>query len=332
MEQRSFKEELESGLLALEAALVSEFLSPTAQRQYSQGKIAKAELQPYASAIRDISERYTGGRQSQKLSPIEAIAYALYYTPINFAKMLRLLSETTVPAEGPLSILDYGCGPGTAGLACLHYFGERCHIDAYDKSSAMTAAGKRLLARSENSTRVTFMESLPPEGKKYHLIIAANVLNELKPQAQKDLLTKFTKQLTEQGSIVLLEPALQQTTRALMGLRDWFLDTFADFVPRFPCTRRDHCPMLAQDPEGWCHGTLKWEAPQLVQQLDEVAGFNKHRIKYAGMVIQCKGNLSKGYRAILLPIRKRGSHAYILCGKSVYKIASQDSFHQSQEF
>jgi hypothetical protein len=103
-----------------------------------------------------------------------------------------------------------------------------------------------------------------------------------------------------------------------MELRNLVLSELSSFAPIFPCTRSDDCPMLSTSESDWCHGTLRWERPRLVRQLDELLGFNKHRIKYSGFVFVNGGDLVEGHRVVSAPEKGPGGTTAILCGLEYY--------------
>ncbi len=322
----------------LEDCLVKVALPPEAQKQYASGNIAKSFLEPYAKAISLLSQGYLE-KASQTIAtisdPKQADAYALYYTPINFAKILKLFGE--LPASftnQPLKILDYGCGPGTASLAAISTFANELEIHAFDKSRAMLSSAVKIEREFQSLFGARFgaakkrchwraFNSEAELASDYQLIIAANVINEIPAASQMQLITGLANRLADDGVYVLLEPALQNTTRQLMGLRDALIERDASLVPIFPCTRSDSCPMLKQSKQDWCHGTLYesdalWGNSKLVKQLDAITGFNKHRVKYAAFIFQKHGVLRDGYRVITPSTKTNRGVTAKICGKSIY--------------
>lgn len=316
-------------LSALETILVELLLSPKAQRQYQLGAIAKEELQPYAAAIVELSRRYVdrpGGAPPPRapLTPLTARAYALYYALINAPKVGLLLSALEPPpAATPLRVLDFGCGPGTASFAALDLLPRPLQIHAVDESPAMRTLAEQLVpsyATRRDRREVTFECSEGGwESSRYDLVIAANVLNEASERQAQQLAKQLVSVLSPHGSLVLVEPALQSSTRALMKLRDELLETYHDLIPRFPCTRRDACPMRTASSTDWCHGELRWERPQLVQQLDQLSGFNKHRAKLSALALQRGAAPLEGVRVVGTP---HGAGHLYLCGTERYERVS----------
>jgi hypothetical protein len=107
----------------LEDFLAEAILSPEGAAQHRSGKVSKHQLAPFLSELSAISASYFAHDVGSKLpSPMRSVrsaeAYALYYTIINAAKILHLIPSLSFE-KGEISVLDLGCGPGTAGLALL---------------------------------------------------------------------------------------------------------------------------------------------------------------------------------------------------------------------
>lgn len=298
----------------LETLLVRTILSKNAQQQFEQGDISHAELKPYAGALVDLSANYLSGGGARIESQIAAEAYALYYTPINFAKTQFMLSQLpNILQEKSLRVLDFGCGPGTASLALIG-MGIKADIFAIDSSAHMRDLATKLLT---GWTQLDFKVTERFEGR-FDLIILGNVLNEMGRSSADSLLNTLAEALSPGGSIIILEPALKEQTKNAMHLRDSLLKNNQGLTPIFPCTHREPCPMLLQEPENWCHGTLRWEEPRLTRQLDELTGFNKHRIKFTGFIFQRDGAPMQGVRVLDGPHKNKRGMEVLVCGPGQY--------------
>lgn len=307
--------------------LVEQFLPAEAASQVKLGRVKKEYLEPFVKALRLVSHNYTDHAVGEELGPSvnsdkEAQAYSLYYLPINFVKIDRLIARCHLTPG--YSVLDYGCGPGTGALSCLYQAdlppGE---VTCVDHSSHMRRVVQSLLqAKTKDFPELRFniLDSLErvPRSQRFDLIIAANVFAEMDASASETLLTELLSRLTPRGSLLVVEPGQPLHTRRLMQLRDR-IATGGDFSPVFPCTRIDACPMLRSSEDDWCHGTLTWERPVFIQQLDEMLEFNKHRLKYSAFVFKRSSHVthpSNRFRVIVPGERgKRGIEA-TLCGPS----------------
>jgi 2-polyprenyl-3-methyl-5-hydroxy-6-metoxy-1,4-benzoquinol methylase len=315
-------EAVSKALEHLEAQLVGTLLSPKAATQFAQGAIAAAELTPVAERIKALSHAYVSEHSGQLPAVTDreaAKAYALYFLPINFAKVLYLLDE--LPADfktRPLEVLDFGCGPGTASLAVQSWHRGAVSLTLVDHASAMLDVARSILAPQGAAARFLGVEQFRDDTKRYDLIVLANVLTELASEQCATLLDELLQKLTPNGVVLILEPALQGITRRMQALRDTALDRHQELTPLFPCTRRDPCPMLVADTQSWCHGTLRWQAPRLVMQLDALTGFNKHRVKFCAFIFQRDGLLRQGLRILEPAQRKKFGVELSVCGADCY--------------
>ena len=203
-------------------------------------------------------------------------AYRAYYLPPNLQKMRVVLEELGLhPARpldaGRLRVLDLGAGPGTALLGVLEFFGARekrpvldCTavdrvaenlqiaeelFDSYRSSNRLTASLKTIRSNVED---VVHLAAAP-----FDLVILSNVLNELFSREGRriekriivleDIMRRF---VSEAGSCIIIEPALRETSRALLEVRNAMLH--AGFTIFAPCASRGWCPALT-NPKDWCH-------------------------------------------------------------------------------
>ncbi len=313
---------ISAALEQAEQLIVGRLLSIKASQQFAEGNISASELEPYADYIREISSGYLSER-AKALPPFssleQATAYALYFMPINFAKVFYLLNEIPpTQSDSIVRVLDYGCGPGTASLAVRAYFGASTDLTLVDHSAVMLQTAKRIL--DEPDSRQVFL--LPSEFERldqsYDLIIAANVLTELPFEKRAQMVQMLGKRLTSSGALLLVEPAMLTVAREAQQLRDLIISLDPSMIPIFPCTRMDPCPMLRASADDWCHGTLRWDGSRLVRQLDALSGFNKHRLKYSAFIFKRGGVLKKGLRLLREPERKKFGFSVSVCGANCY--------------
>lgn len=311
----------------IEAHVARLILSEEGWRQYQLGDVGHKELAAYVSALQLLSSSYTGHSVGERLTAavsrdIEAKAYALYYLPINAAK-IELLLPVLETLPSPLRVLDFGCGPATASLALLFQTDQPTELTCVDSSPHMRAVAKTLLGASpvhEQLINLSILSDIP--AGTYDLIIASNVLAELDEAQQLERIENFLTQLAPQGILLLMEPGQQRHTRRLMSIRDRILRQRQDINPLFPCHRRDDCPMLASSVDDWCHGTIEWQQPPLSRQLDKLLGFNKHRIKYSAFVFQQGGTTRPGTRVLTPPRRGPRGIDTLVCGPDHYGLVT----------
>jgi hypothetical protein len=127
----------------------------------------------------------------------------------------------------------------------------------------------------------------------YDLILVANCLNELFDQTQQSieerssLIADLLTRLTPHGTVMLVEPALRETTRALHQVRDRLLAENRCTVYS-PCLHEKNCPALL-NPDDWCHEERPWEPPSWIQQIDRKVGFVKDALKFSYLLLRTDG-------------------------------------------
>lgn len=201
-------------------------------------------------------------------------AYVHYYLPVNAEKVARVLAELESYAPAPRRVLDFGCGPGTAALALLlrgKKIDDLTLVDVVDEALDDAAFLARELGASPRALH-------EPPDEKFDLILAANVYSETRPRLEE--------LLADRGHLVVLEPALKESTRRLMEWRD---DLAArGFRIAAPCLGRARCPML-EHADLWCHQDLPWPRPAPVAEVDRRLGLDKESLKFAYAVVTPKG-------------------------------------------
>jgi ribosomal protein RSM22 (predicted rRNA methylase) len=323
----------------LEDYLATTLLSTEGAAQHRAGKVSKHELAPFLAELSAISASYLSHTVGSTLtSPIKSVrsaeAYALYYTIINAAKVLHLIPSLTFEKE-EISVLDLGSGPGTAGLALLTALKRSLHLTCIEHSPHMRNVAERLLSGYVAAGTLKKLSIAPrlvsTETEKYDLVIAANVVAELHTAEGERLMKSLAERTAPGGYLLIIEPGQQLHTRRLMSLRNTLLSENLDFVPLFPCLRRDPCPMLASSETDWCHGTLEWRQPRLNAHLDDLLSFNKHRIKYSAFIFQRGGVIPSGIRVLTPPGKTRVGVETLVCGEDTYGIVRIRKGYRSEK-
>jgi len=275
--------------------------------------------------VRSLWERFTRARSPGHSSYLEDAparrAYLAYYFPVNLAKVQVLLDEMPEPAtdpaapDEPLRMLDVGCGPGTAALGLLDWARRHpalrhvpVHLVAIDASpgalrdcerlwkayvARMGGADAKLTTARGDLERFGLPRKTVATGWPYDLIVIANVLNELFTGARDPIGRRFAlvrrllDLLDSRGTLIIIEPALRDTSRALHRLRDALLEEACCTVYS-PCLHESRCPALIKE-EDWCHEERAWTAPPLVAAIDRRVGFIKDSLKFSYLLLRKDG-------------------------------------------
>lgn len=221
-------------------------------------------------------------------------------------RAIRILDLGSGPAPASCSLADLAQGRGEQNMNF-----EFCLCDS---SGDALSLGKKILeaAYAKNAsveTRVCNLENLfqpkngAPEiagkpkngaafldGKKFDFIIASHSLNELwkgqKKRGEKiaALLKNLSACLDDGGLMLLMEPALLATSRALIEARDSLIASGLKVAS--PCLQSaSPCPAL-ENPNATCHAQFDWEMPQIVADLAALAGLNRADVKMTYFVFE----------------------------------------------
>lgn len=243
-------------------------------------------------------------------------AYLLFYWPVSYAQSRSLLSE--LPAR-PRSLLDLGSGPGPLAFAGIDA-GARETIAA-DRSRPALELARQLAIQSADSlgTREWSPERPLPDGA-YDVITMGHVLNELFAgdiERRAALLEKVLERVKPGGSLVVMEPALRDTSRALLQVRDVLVAK--GYAVRAPCLFRGACPALVK-PTDWCHAERQWRMPALTESLARAAGLRKESLKMSYLVLAPRGEAwaeppqGRLFRIVSEALEGKGRQRFMGCG------------------
>lgn len=160
------------------------------------------------------------------------------------AVMLNRIFDLHLVGVTPQRVLDLGAGTGVVGTTLRSRFGESLAVTSVDR------VGAPGIVAADLSRPVC----PPGVSGRFDFIVAAHLLNEfrsLDAAARAQLVLFWMKTwLAPGGHLVLIEPALRETGRALLEVREHVLAAGA-FV-KAPCLTQAPCPALV-NPRDWCH-------------------------------------------------------------------------------
>jgi len=217
-----------------------------------EDEFSRAEIARASRAVLALHEGLVGGRELARPETYHGEnlgAYLLWWWPQTYVKTQAALRMAPMPREP--RILDVGSGPGPAAAAAIDLLGGSAV--AFDASEEALREA-RIFGIEETSG------TLP--GENFDLCLAANVLSEL--PAPLDLVRRLP------GIVVIIEPALRETGRALLKLRDQLLAA-RTFQALAPCLTQKPCPALAS-PRDWCTADARWTPPRYFRQLADATG------------------------------------------------------------
>lgn len=258
-------------------------------------ELSRAEIRPAADAVLALHEGLVGERGLARPATYRGAAlgaYLLWWWPQTYAKTQAVLRMAPMP-RGP-RILDVGSGPGPAALAAQDALGGEA--TCFDFSEPALAEARALGIRRT-------VHELPAEA--FDLSIAANVLCET--SAPLELVARLT------GTVVLVEPALRETGRALLELRDRLLEQ--GFFALAPCLTQKPCPALASAKD-WCTAQARWTPPPHFRQLADATGLRADEmLSFAPLVLaRTAPSPPLGvWRVVGVPLKEKGKKRIWVC-------------------
>ncbi len=200
-------------------------------------------------------------------------------------------------------VLDLGAGTGAAGDLIRERLGA---VEVVSVDRVATRPGV-VVADLKHRGRPRGVEG------RFDLIVAAHLLNELAGTLDLDARAALVfswghELLAEGGRMILIEPALQQTSRDLLQIRDRLLP--AGFFVLAPCLVQGPCPALVRDRD-WCHASAPWEPAEAAAR----AGHS--RVDYSYVVLARTGQPCQErrlFRVVSDPIVEKGRLRLWGCG------------------
>ncbi len=288
-----------------------------------------------AAAVVARSDRYTRDRGSMgaPLAPRDRArdlaARALFFTVADAAKVAVPLAELAarglVPGREPLRLLDAGAGCGAMTLGVAAALPERAlEVTAVDRDAAaldLFARTTALRPEARIGLRTVAGDVQASPTGPFDLVLAGTVLNELPAGDRLPAVRALLGRVAAGGALIIVEPALRETTRALHVVRDAVIEA-GDAHVFAPCTRKGApCPALA-DERDWCHEDRPFSPPPRLGWLIRQIGLRREGLKFAYLTLRRESAeqvpVEVGRRALRVvsgPLDQKGTVQRIVCGE-----------------
>ncbi|MEJ7598012.1 MAG: small ribosomal subunit Rsm22 family protein [Kofleriaceae bacterium] len=281
-------------------------------------------------AIVDRSRRYTSDR-AELARPSDRVgdlaARAAFFTIADAMKigvpLAELVARDALPPARPLRVIDLGAGCGAMTLGLLAALPpialDVLAIDHDRDALRIASAACRAFAADRVLTLTTRAEdvaraSLPPA----ELIVMGSVLNELAPERALAVVEQALAALTGDGAVIIIEPALRETSRALHAIRDQVIARGSGHVFA-PCTRRAAPCTALVDPRDWCHEDRALALPPRTAELARLTHLRDGGMRFSYLVLR-KQPLSlvedpAAWRIVSAPFPAKGKLELIGCSE-----------------
>lgn len=291
----------------------------------SRGLPTSGDTARLAPALREVSEAYNGGDFAIRWTRERLAVRLHFFLARDQAKVYGALRDAVLPAawrgEGPaLRVVDIGAGVGASALGAVRALRaagvtRRIDVHLWDPDAAALDVAREVLAGCAD-VRVVVATSWPGEGDLFLfaavLVEAAHGLAEAEGDARcESMLRDALRRAGPHGRVVVVEPALRDTTRRLMRVRDRLVA--GAVAVHAPCPHDGPCPMLAAAKD-WCHEDLDVDLPSWLHPLARAAGLRWQGLTFARLVIANEPAPRPGFRVVALPRDSRGRRERQLCG------------------
>jgi SAM-dependent methyltransferase len=277
----------------------------------------------FARAVAELSRVYTRSRAdiAQVTGTNWALAARLrFFLPRDLLKVVGPLAAldraSALPAGPEWRVLDLGAGLGATSLGIARFAAEtgaaeRLSVVAVDRDAGALAEMAALASVAQDlglvpirlETREQDLWSKDARrGGPFDLIVLGLAINENESAGaateSAELLRGLASALSPNGALIVIEPALRTTTRALQAVRDELVMRSGPPDVLWPCPHDAPCPMLPNERD-WCHAELPLELPEPLAALAAAAGLRDEKLTYAALVLTNEpGNeLERGGRA-----------------------------------
>ena len=286
-----------------------------------------------ASQVKALSAAYNQGEATpHSLAARLAFFFARDVPKAEAAVRELVLTKTLeLSSARPLRVLDLGAGLGAATWGVARALRDRSgRIEATlvdrDRSAldlAMSIAKRR---RHEEGALTLGIETvvadvMEVEPRGADLVIAENVLAEISGSIDEDAdrLERWLRLVREDGSLVIIEPALRGLSRHLHEVRDRLASRKRTIFA--PCLHERSCPALAK-PNDWCHEDLPVNLPEPLVAVARAAGLRWQGLTFSYLILRrdektLASHVPGGsFRVVSSLIRTKGKREAHLCGKT----------------
>ena len=327
-------------------SLRARLIHPVARQCIEAVEAAHAATPPreLAQAVERLSDLYTTGRSALAREQADAshlVAKREYFLASDAPKVVLVLDECARRSDAfarlartdTVRVVDLGAGVGATTTGFLAWLGAmrarlgatgavRVELHAVElgepaarafEASAKAAAaamGATLALRIEARD---FRRFTPPP---CDLVLCQTALNELLAAAEHERETvQMVSGWARHAPLVVIEPALRPTTRALMALRDALLALGGSHVVA-PCLHQRPCPLRPREAE-WCHEARLVEPTPQVAAIDRIVGRRDGRALFS-FLATAPGVAPRDFGAATMrlvtdPLGSRGKTERLVC-------------------
>jgi SAM-dependent methyltransferase len=337
-----------------------EHVARVARRTLGVNDLRGARL---AQAIQRVSQLYTRERSqlAELLGDDEALSARLsFFLSRDLLKVhgpvAELASVAAFPERARLRVLDLGAGLGATSLGLarsLRALGlcEQLELTAVDADPDALEIMTELCSNLENlpglpielTTRVHDLHrGWPSVSGRFDVILLGLVVNELgagdADRTLAEQLIRWSALLADDGVLIVIEPALRETSRVLHAARDALAARQSSPYVFAPCLRRSlPCPMLQRERD-YCHERVPCALPEPLAALARSAGLRDNDLTYSYLTLHRAArslhelaNAATLLRAVSGSLETKGKIELWLCGPTAAPRGMRLDRHASED-
>lgn len=277
------------------------------------GWLAERGPGSHRSGAAMLSRTYRSGGAS---ASIDLAAYLVARLPATYAAVARMLEEVKKlrPGFAPRSLLDAGCGPGTASWAAAICWESIESIRLFDNNrdfldiaAKLARASGHAALQNAKAEQGSILDPAPPAG----LVIASYALAELPESSAVQAALALWRATGD--TLVLIEPGTPDGFARIVAARTALLAHGA--FPIAPCPHASACPIRPPD---WCHFSVR--LPRSRAHMHAKAAhvpFEDEKFSY--LAVSRKQGTLPASRIVAPPRRVKAAIGFTLCTKEGLK-------------
>jgi ribosomal protein RSM22 (predicted rRNA methylase) len=276
-----------------------------------QSKLENVSRNVLRDRAQAISDAYRAGGSSEIIkSDIDALAYAVVRLPATYAAVHAALAHTIemVPEFKPQSILDIGCGPGTAAWAALETWPSVMKATLIDRNPRLLDFAREL--GGSHRAGIEFVQGEMAKSvaawPSADVVMASYALTEIPAPGLGDILSALWDRA--QKMLVIVEPGTVAGFQRILTYRDALIAQGAHIVA--PCSHDGLCPLAGH--ERWCHfgARLPRSRDHLIVKDADVPFEDE---KYSYLVARKDAGAAWGHRVLATPKVNKAAVTLTLC-------------------
>ena len=267
-------------------------------------------LEPDVQHLSDLfTTRRSAGFGGYDEDPRALAAYGLFFFPQTFTRVRFPLVELLEyrgwkpPTHRPLRIMDLGTGTGSALFGAVRLLQDLPGISELEATAVDQSAESLRIARAiardlfELWPRTTWdmhkgdlaqPGTWPASPRQWDLIMLSFSFNEAfleqSTERQEQWLEALAHRLTPGGVLLLIEPALRETSERLELLRDGVMQG-EEWTILGPCLHHRPCPLLRSG-SFWCHEVRRWKPPESLVSINRKLYRSIETLKFSYLALK----------------------------------------------